>query len=172
MNHLPGHGQPVLYLDFDGVLHPEDVWRHPRRGTHVRSPAGHSLFEHNLLLESLLSHAPDVQIVLSTSWVRVFSFSRAVRQLAVEVQARVIGATFHSEMHMDAFAARPRWEQILLDVRRRQPCDWIAVDDDTEGWPDEHRQRLVASDPVRGIGHPDVRAQLQYELSRLGGSAQ
>jgi hypothetical protein len=36
----------VLYLDFDGVLHPDEVYWHPRRGAYLREDlvaAGHAL---------------------------------------------------------------------------------------------------------------------------------
>lgn len=29
---VKGLGQPILYLDFDGVLHPEHCYWHPRKG--------------------------------------------------------------------------------------------------------------------------------------------
>lgn len=51
---LRGHDGTVLYLDFDGVLHHEDVWWHPRRGVYIRTP-GHQLFEHVPLLEEVLA---------------------------------------------------------------------------------------------------------------------
>ncbi len=45
----------VLYLDFDGVLHPEDVWRRPKFGPYVATPPGHTLFEDASLLVALLN---------------------------------------------------------------------------------------------------------------------
>lgn len=59
------------YLDFDGVLHPEDVWCRPGWGAYVASPPGHRLSKHAALLAGVLAPIPEVQIVLSTSWVRV-----------------------------------------------------------------------------------------------------
>jgi HAD domain in Swiss Army Knife RNA repair proteins len=81
MTPLRGSGGRLLYLDFDGVLHPEDVvWRRDH-GIYIRSPPGHVLFENAPLLERLLLPVIDVQIVLSTSWVRAFGYSGAVRRL-------------------------------------------------------------------------------------------
>jgi len=40
---LRGLEGTVLYLDFDGVLHHEDVWWLPRRGAYIRPP-GFKLF--------------------------------------------------------------------------------------------------------------------------------
>jgi hypothetical protein len=48
-------GGAVLYLDFDGVLHPEHVYWRRRRGAHIGAEAdGNKLFEHGPLLDSLL----------------------------------------------------------------------------------------------------------------------
>jgi hypothetical protein len=45
----------VLYLDYDGVLHPDDVYTHPRRGLYLRDSPGHELLEHAGLLAELLA---------------------------------------------------------------------------------------------------------------------
>lgn len=46
MKTLKGTGAKVLYLDFDGVLHHKDVWRHPRRGLYFGPKGvGRKLFE-------------------------------------------------------------------------------------------------------------------------------
>ncbi len=57
-------GEPVLYLDFDGVLHHEDVHWDPRRGAYLGGAAGgHRLFEWIPALEQLLQEFPAVRIV-------------------------------------------------------------------------------------------------------------
>ena len=59
-----GQGEPVLYLDFDGVLHPyedEDrIFEIPQR----------VLFRFESLLEAQLESFPQVKIVLSTTWAK------------------------------------------------------------------------------------------------------
>ncbi len=127
-----GCGAPVLYLDYDGVLHHENVLRHPRRGIYAGEP-GFTLFEHAPLLELLLQPFPAVSIVLSTSWVRVLGYSRALERLPKGLQARVIGSTFHSEMDEEIFVSKRRGQQVLEDVTRRKPSSWIALDDTDEG---------------------------------------
>jgi hypothetical protein len=51
-------GGVVLYLDFDGVLHPEDVRRRPGDGPYVATPPGHVVFEHTGLLAECLAPYP------------------------------------------------------------------------------------------------------------------
>lgn len=159
-------GGQVLYLDFDGVLHPEDVRVRPRGGPFVHSPAGRQLFEHAELLADMLEPYPDVRVVLSTSWVRVYRYRRTVRFLPPRLARRCIGATYHSAMHRTWFEQLPRGRQVRADVRRRAPNVWLAVDDTDEGW-DGARDHLVLSDEVDGIAAPRVRNELIAALERF-----
>ncbi|MDO8903228.1 HAD domain-containing protein [Hydrogenophaga sp.] len=164
MKAAEGKGDVVLYLDYDGVLHHEDVWWHPRRGAYIRTP-GYALFEHMPLLEAALEPFPDVRIVLSTSWVRVRRFSRSVKRLSPALRERVIGATFHTRMNEKAFTDLPRGVQILGDVSRRQPRHWVALDDDAEGWPEAYRSDLIHTDEVLGISAPGTIQELRKRLA-------
>lgn len=163
---LQGCGTPVLYLDFDGVLHPEDVWRHPTRGIYLGpAGAGHELFENVQLLQDLLAPYPRVQIVLSTSWVRVLRFSKAKDYLPDDLASRVVGGTFHTGMDAAAWVDLPRGKQVERDVARRQPSAWVAIDDTNEGWSASATSHLVLTDPVEGIRKPEVLARLQAVLA-------
>lgn len=157
----------ILYLDFDGVLHDEEVYYHPRRGIYMKTP-GRALFEWAPILEELLSPHPDVRIVLSTSWVRVRSFDFAKQHLSLPLQARVVGATFHRRhMRKDEFVLMPRGEQIAQDVFRRGPRSWFAVDDDHLGWPTWCRNNLIRTDGSRGISDPAIQHAIRIMLEHM-----
>ncbi|MBB5502196.1 HAD domain-containing protein [Paraburkholderia sp. MM5384-R2] len=163
-------GGPVLYLDFDGVLHPEEVWRCRGSGPYVASPPGHQVFEHAALLARCLEPFPGVRIVLSTNWVLVFGSVRKVaRRLPPALRERVVGATFHRQMDGAWFRSIPRGVQVWGDVCRREPDAWLALDDDDAGWPAVCRRHLVHTDPVLGISHPAVLGQLQARLAAMYG---
>lgn len=163
----------MLYLDFDGVLHPEDVWRHPTRGIYLGpGGAGHQLFENAQLLQDLLGPYPQVSIVLSTSWVRVLRFSKAKAFLPPDLASRVVGATFHSGMDDAAWSDLPRGKQVERDVARRQPSEWVAIDDTNEGWSGSAGSHLVLTDPVEGIRKPAVLARLEAVLAANFGNHQ
>lgn len=182
--HMPGdprvRGGQVLYLDFDGVLHHEDVCMSTKRGlffggnaqSHgARNGHTHRLFEHAPLLMDLLDPYPDVQIVLSTSWVRWRGYTHARARLPAELARRCVGATFHRHMNRDTFLQLSRGFQIWLDVERRMPSTWLAIDDDHSDWPDWCRDRLVRSDDDWGISHPQVRSALRAALASTFGRA-
>ena len=150
----------IIYLDFDGVLHHENVvWIH---GKGIRMcEAGHALFEWEPVLVQLLAPYPQVRIVLSTSWVRVKSFSHAKGRLSKPLSSRVIGSTFHSaQMDRDEFSRMSRGGQVVADATRRQNSNWLALDDDGDGWPIAHRKRLVHTNEEFGISDIDKQKQI------------
>jgi hypothetical protein len=105
-----------IYLDFDSALHHDSVYIHTTKGIYIRE-SGFKLFEWMPILDELLEAHPDVGIILSTSWVRLKSFSYAKSRLSPELQKRVIGATFHKGcMNKELFAQLTRASQILADV--------------------------------------------------------
>lgn len=159
----------VLFVDFDGVLHNENVRWDPGRGLYLAAPARYSLFQHAELLREVLAPHPEVAIVLSTHWVRLYGFSQTAKHLPHALRERIIGATFSPEMpHLkDALAAMPRGLQVLSDVQRRQPRDWLAIDDDVIGWPEAHLHQLIQSDPYEGISAPAVLQELKRKLAEM-----
>lgn len=165
---MNGTGQLVLYLDFDGVLHHENCLWHPRKGAYLVAPERYSLFQHAPLLEQMLAPYPDMQIVLSTSWVLQYGCSGTTKRLPPALQARVIGATFHSQhMRADDFRYVPRGQQVVEDVMRRRPRDWLALDDNEEGWPLEHAHRHVHTHMYEGISDSDVQAEFKRKLKEM-----
>jgi hypothetical protein len=167
MKPLKGQGQPLLFLDFDGVLHNEACYWHPRRGPYLKAPPRYTLFQHAELLAQLLEPYPNVAIVLSTSWVRQYSCDKAARRLPPALRRRVIGATYHREMPGDSFAYLSRGEQVTADVLRRKPSSWLALDDDPIGWPEWSLPHLLLTDPYEGISLPELVEELRLRLALL-----
>ena len=165
---VKGTNALVLYLDFDGVLHHENVLWHPKRGAYLCAPERYSLFQHSELLEQMLVPYPHVQIVLSTSWVRRYGMATTAKRLPESLKVRVIGATFHSRhMNNDEFMDMPRGQQVHEDVLRRRPSGWLALDDDSEGWPAEHMARYIKTHEHDGISDPDVQEEFKRKLKEM-----
>ncbi|REG59372.1 hypothetical protein B0G80_2119 [Paraburkholderia sp. BL6669N2] len=143
----------------------------PNRGPFIASPPGHMLFEHAPLLERVLLPYPGVRIVLSTSWIRMYggSVAKVARRLTPDLRARVVGATFHKSMDAESFKQSPRGMQIWSDVLRRQPQDWLALDDDYLHWPSWCRDKLIRTHEVLGISAPTVLAELRAKLALMHG---
>lgn len=164
----------ILFLDFDGVLHPDAV--HLERGRPVLRAEGELFMWVGHLVEALANH-PDVRIVLSTSWARELRFTRARDRLPAELRSRVIGATWHSGMATDAdhrplgretwWDSATRYQQIRRYVDRAGLTDWIAVDDHPEGWADADRDKLVATDSNLGLSAPSSCVRLAAAVGNM-----
>lgn len=150
----------ILFLDFDGVLHPDAVYL-TRHGVELRAEC--KLFMWAPILEKLLAECPQIKVVLSTSWARELGFSKAKKRLPESIKTRVIGATWHSgdaagwpdQIKWDALS---RYEQIMRYCGRARVTDWLALDDDDRGWPDDQRHHLLYCDPNTGLAGLDYDA--------------
>lgn len=170
----------VIFLDFDGVLHPDAVVKPTKKPIELRVPG--QLMMHSQILENIFNHF-DVSIVLSTSWVRSIGFYKTVKTMPTALAGRVIGATWHSNMvdkvaypySSGRYAADPfnhwsRFEQIDNYVERNNVEDWLAIDDlhsgtELEKWPLNMREHLVLTDGIKGVGCKKVQKILMNKLN-------
>lgn len=157
----------VLFLDFDGVLHPDAAFR-TEHGIELR--AAGELMMHAKILHAILHDFPTVKICLSTSWVRMLGYQRARAALPEYLQGRTVSATWHSHMRNSAhegYDLYTRYEQICGAVARAGISRWLAIDDDPDfSWP-ESDQRLVRCDPNLGLGSEFTQVELRAKLRLL-----
>lgn len=134
----------LLFLDFDGVLHPQ-----PCRQD--------ELFERLPLLEEWLREHLQVEVVISSSWRHQVPWQAILERFSPDIRGRVIGHTppfsevgpalvpagiliFQREAEIFA------WRQ----VRGRLADPWIALDDFP--WWFSHRcANLLTTDPATGL---------------------
>ena len=121
----------ILFLDFDGVLHPT-----------LAQPA--ALFIHGSRLAEALRPHP-VNIVISSSWRFHFSKEEYLAKLPKELAGQVIGATGNA--HVGKFA---RWHEIQQYVKKHRLVDWRALDDSAFEFPLGCRE-LIACDGSIGV---------------------
>lgn len=163
----PTPSMRLLYLDFDGVLHPADVWLGSDGRMRLgQGGDGHALFEHAQCLADLLAPHDDVMVVLSTSWVSGLGFDQALAQLPAALSQKVIGATFDPARHGKGFGDVARGYQVQADALRRQLRDWVALDDDARDWPEEDIERLIRTDPMLGLNTLTTLSRLRSWLAR------
>lgn len=170
----------IIFLDFDGVLHPDAVFKPAGKPIELRAPG--SLMMHAHILEEIIKPF-DIEIVLSTSWVRSLSYSKTVKKMPSALAERVIGATWHSEMvdrtvypyssgryANDPFNFLTRFQQIHRHVFRNGVEKWLAIDDlhsGSDSWPEEMLHHLVLTEGAAGLGCERVQLELKQKLMEL-----
>jgi len=165
----------IIFLDFDGVLHPNAVFMPPKKPLELRAPG--ELFMHaNVLIEALAPY-PQAKIILSTSWVRMLGYERTLKKMPPALAARVTGATWHKSMkdgNDDFFhSVSSRYHQVMLHVNKHNVQHWIAIDDLFSGgeanqWEDEHWDHLVLTKQELGLGCKKTQQELKIKLDVLG----
>ena len=133
---------PYLFLDFDGVLHPQYEGQ--------AAPADVA-FCHLPRFEAVMRDFPSVEIVISSTWRLQFSLDNLRARFSVDIGGRVVGAT----PVPDPFAPplpEQRETEILawLSANDRQHVPWIALDD--AFWEfKRHRDRVVVCKSYVGL---------------------
>lgn len=107
----------VLYLDFDGVLHPFGEEAIDEYGRLLPNP---QLFCWLPILSELLSPYPAVRVIVSSDWRRLFSDQELMRLLG-ELGGRFVGVVENIN--------RNRAQEIACDANSRVISDWLALDD-------------------------------------------
>ena len=170
----------LLFLDLDGVLHPDAVFKPVGKPIELRAPG--SLMMHAHILEEIIKPFA-VEIVLSTSWVRSLGYLKTIKRMPPELARRVVGATWHSEMvdktvypyssgryANDPFNFLSRFQQIHRYVVRNGVENWLAIDDlhsGSDACPEEFNHHLVLTDGVNGLGCIEAQADLKNKLEKL-----
>lgn len=153
---------PLLYLNFDGVLHHANVEYTTATGPVMRAP-GQQLFAHAQLLADMLAPYPALRIVLTTRWHLSLGTDEAASLLPDELRKRVIGRLMSSGQSR-SHATLNRGAQILEDAANRGATSWLAIDSDVAAFPPEAWTHLVATDPATGLNDPSVIQTLKQKL--------
>jgi hypothetical protein len=132
--------EKYLYLDFDGVLHPNFVGKG-------------QLFSHMEKLTKVVEGKP-LRIVISSSW-RFHENLDYLRSLfGSTTQSQIVGCT--GPAHIGKW---PRWNEIKNHAIANGVSDWVALDDAYMEFPSECKELILC----------DGRAGLQdKQMQQLG----
>ncbi|QSI76663.1 HAD domain-containing protein [Niveibacterium microcysteis] len=138
----------ILFLDFDGVLHPLNKAEK---------------FTRAHLLDTFLAEQCDVEIVLSTSWRQIFPLAVLRSKLTATIAERVIGATPifpRAALEPAPAAVRERECRMWLDTNGRTDAAWIALDDEPTLFAT--RERVIVCDSRVGLTPESIEALQQH----------
>lgn len=149
---------PVLFLDFDGVLH---ALGEPAISENFRLLANPCLFRWRPILEEALAAYPSVRVIVSSDWRRIFDDDALVALLGPDLGARFIGVVPH--------AGPSRHAEILKEAARLHLEHWLALDDHPTvvAAAQAGDARFIVCLPDSGLSHPQVQQQLAVALARL-----
>ena len=140
----------TIFLDFDGVLHP-------------MHQAKESLFQGLPLFESIvLNYSPqELQVVVSSSWGRVYPFEEIKALFSPRVQPYVIDITpqfFETENLPSELWSFLRHGECWMWMHQNMPPEspWLAIDDDPRYFLPDFPQ-LLLTDPDLGLTKNDAR---------------
>lgn len=144
----------ILFLDIDGVLHPDP----PQPDQRLRSLPR--------LVEILRDH-PQVEVVISSLWREHLSLDQLRDLFPADLRARIIDVTPIAE-RVDGWLPARREEEILewLAAAGRADEHWLALDD--QAWQfTQHRDRLIACtfyDGITDVIEAELRQRLAAEV--------
>jgi len=131
----------VLFLDFDGVLHPT---------TH-----GTVLLSQLPLLESALESC-DYTMVISSSWRFHMEMEDLKKHFLFSVQNKIVGVT--GDAYIGAYA---RFHEINAYVLQHGIVNWRALDDSYWEFPQGCGQ-LIRCNPNSGLTHREVKVLSEW----------
>lgn len=109
---------PVLFLDFDGVTHPEQC-------------TSDKLFTCLPLIENVLRRYEDVEVVISSSWREFHKLSEMRGFFASDIAQRVVDCTpILPRNEVEPAPTRVRQRECLTWLDANRPGrPWLAIDD-------------------------------------------
>ncbi len=125
----------IIFLDFDGVLHPDGV----------------ALFSQLPLFESYLSAMPEAEIVVSSTWREDHTLEELRQYFSPAFRDRISGVTPSIDGGYD-LGGRQKEIQSYLTTENLVglDCDWVALDDIAIFFEDSC-QNLVLTDSSKGF---------------------
>ena len=155
----------VVFLDFDGVLHPFNVRFNDDLELALEcDDKSLHLFCWAPILEGILEEVDTerhIKIVLSTTWSHRDGWEKAAKHLTPALQSRVIGGTTGYN--------RPRGLQIQKYLEEMNIADqqWLAIDDDDYFWPTHLLDLLIMTDENLGLSEISTQQLLKLKLKEL-----
>ena len=161
----------ILFLDFDGVLHP--TWESSPREGYSIPYRGPMFVGAQVLAEILRPYRDRINIVISSTWGASRSLDELKALLPAEVAERVTDAVHHRLPALEDFSRGHEIDSRYAEIAyyltaTRYSGRWLALDDDDDGWPTEQRNHLVHADldlgsqPVQQHLRDALRDQLEH----------
>lgn len=163
---------PTIFLDYDGTLH---------RGNtlldecgEILLDSGNALFEFAPLLDKLLEPYPQVEIVLTTSWLDTFPLEKVISYLPSALSRRVVATTHGIRVPFGYLQdGSARTYRIRSYVFAHRLKNWLALDDSVYGAFHLNTSvltlepHLVLLDTQQGLNTAEARSRVSRWLAEV-----
>jgi hypothetical protein len=146
----------ILFLDFDGVLHPSSVFMNKEGQPALHSTNDSlSLFCWSHYLIPILQVNKDLQIVVSSTWALYFGLEGVKARLPASIARRVVDTTASYQTDFEI-----RGEQVEQYVKEHGIERWLALDDYDYKWPESSFDNLIFCHPEYGLSKQETMIEL------------
>jgi HAD domain in Swiss Army Knife RNA repair proteins len=150
----------ILFLDFDGVLHPYSPWPHDEA---VRS----QYFIHLPRLERVLRDFAEVRIVIASDWRLYHSLEKLRSFFSQDIRSRVSGTTALERPTSEGVGQRQLQAEQYLREHKLVDVQWVAVDDTPTNYLPDARV-VLCEDRFGTREETELRQLLKESRSTLG----
>lgn len=166
---------PTIFLDYDGTLHVGHALLDTTTGE-VTLDSGRPPLEFASLLAEMLEPYPEVEIVLTTSWLQNLPLDQVTSYLPHELARRVVGTTL---------GIKPRLSYVLDGSERtyiitsyafgKSLKNWLAIDDSVHRahqfgrMPGELVDHFLLLDSARGLSDEAAQCRIRDWLACVHG---
>jgi hypothetical protein len=159
---------PTLYLNLGGVLNV---------GHGLLDEFGditldtcRPLLEYAPYLVDVLTPYPQVQIVLTTSWLHSLGTGKTIALLPDELRHRVAGTTLGTPPRLAEIKdGTAKTMTVIRHAAKNYMTTWLALDDEAWGVPREFEPHFLHTKSETALGAPEARKHLREWLAVNGG---
>ncbi|ASL44107.1 hypothetical protein bAD24_I11495 [Burkholderia sp. AD24] len=156
-------GVPTLYLNFGGVLNAGHGLLDEFGD--ITLDTGRPLLEYAPYLVDVLSPYPQVEIVLTTSWLHSLGAGKSIALLPDQLRHRVVGTTLDTPPRLGEIKdGTAKTMTAIRHAAKHSIQRWLALDDEAWGVPSDYEQHFLRTHVETALGAPEARNRLRRWL--------
>lgn len=159
---------PALFLNYGGVLNVGHGLVDDR-GV-ITLDSGRTPFEFAPYPVDILAPCPQVQIIVTTSWLHSLGAGKTIALLPDQLRHRLVGTTLHTSPRLGEIKdGTAKTMTVFRHAVKYSLTTWSALYDEAWGVPPGFEQHFLHTDPETALGAPETRERLREWLVANGG---